>query len=169
MVTCFLALGSNQDDPLKQLKSGLKSLASTKAIRLIRYSSFYRSKPVDDSKQPDFINLVAKIETNLNAEALLSSCQAIEKAHKRERHSHWGPRTLDIDIILYGNEAITSEKLTIPHREMHKRDFVLVPLLELAPKQCLPCGKSIKTLLPSAKTVIIQQISFPNDQPIALT
>lgn len=128
----YLGLGSNLAHPFHQLNCGLAHLAKHPAIELITYSSFYVTSPVGPQDQPSFINAVAVITTTLDPFDLLAVTQAIEKKQGRpDFHPHWGPRTLDIDILLYGNQTLTTPTLTIPHPEMFHRQFVLEPLNEI--------------------------------------
>ncbi len=139
--TVYIALGSNLDNPLEQLKQAVKSLQQF-AINF-EISPFYGSKPVGPQDQPDYVNAVAKFETNLTAIELLDKLQAIENAQGRVRLRRWGERTLDLDIILYGNEQIQNERLTIPHIEMQNREFVIVPMYDLTPDLTLPSGQKL--------------------------
>ena len=142
----FIGLGSNQADPSAQLAGAVARLAALPKTELVAQSPFYRSKPVGPQDQPDFVNGAAWLRTELSALELLDQLQAIEQAHGRERIQHWGPRTLDLDLLLYGNETITSERLTVPHAELANRDFVLQPLLDLEPGLALPDSRTIAQL-----------------------
>lgn len=133
MVTVYIALGSNLDDPCAQLKQAIFSLEMFPATSVEKISSFYRSAPVGVPDQPDYINAVVKINTKLTAHILLDYLQSTEKHQGRLRMQKWGARTLDMDILLYGDQIFNDERLTIPHAEMHKRCFVLQPLHEIAP------------------------------------
>jgi len=131
MAIIYLALGSNLHDPLQQLKKAVKTLHDSKTMKLIKCSSFYRTPPLGPQNQPDFINAVVKAETFLSPFELLEYTQSLEKQHQRIHYYHWGPRTLDIDILFYDRLRIQSQKLTLPHPEWDKREFVLVPLKEI--------------------------------------
>lgn len=131
VVTSFVALGSNLDDPDGQLRRAIFELAELPESKLLACSSFFVSRPLGTSIQPDYINAVVKIETRLSAEALLMELQNIEDAHGRKRTIRWGARTLDLDLLLYGDNIISTDSLQVPHPEMQKRNFVLYPLLEL--------------------------------------
>jgi 2-amino-4-hydroxy-6-hydroxymethyldihydropteridine diphosphokinase len=109
-------------------------------------SPFYRSKPVGPQDQPDFVNGAALLDTRLEPLALLDHLQAIEQAHGRQRLKRWGPRTLDLDLLLYGSQTFEDERLTLPHPELSNRDFVLQPLLDLTPDLALPDGRTIASL-----------------------
>ncbi len=133
MNTAFLGLGSNLGDRQRYLSEALRLLAADPAIVVARGSSVYESKPVGVIEQPDFLNLVAQIETTHAPLALLSSCLAVESALKRERRERWGPRFIDIDILVYGDLVQLDDRLVLPHPRMHERSFVLTPLAEIAP------------------------------------
>lgn len=142
----FVGLGSNQEDPASQLAGAVARLAAMPATELVAQSSFYKSRPVGPQNQPDFINGAVRLRTGLAPLELLDQLQAIEQAHGRRRGQHWGPRTLDLDLLLYGSETIASERLILPHAELAHRDFVLQPLLDLEPELALPDGRTIKQL-----------------------
>lgn len=145
-VVAYVGLGSNLQDPTAQLARAVMELARLPETTLQAQSPFYASRPVGPQDQPDFVNGAVALSTKLPALQLLDHLQAIEQAHGRERKQHWGPRTLDLDILLYGQEAITHERLTVPHPELPNRDFVLQPLLDLAPELALPDGRRIDQL-----------------------
>lgn len=128
----YVGLGANLGDPQATLRWALDALAHTPGVRLVQASSLYRSAPVD-ANGPDFVNAVAKIATTLNAMALLQALQRIEDAAGRERPYRNAPRTLDLDLLLYGDAQIDSPTLTVPHPRMHQRAFVLLPMQEVAP------------------------------------
>ena len=136
--TCYVGLGSNLANdlgsPAKHLQQAIASMQDCKDIREVRVSSFYASAPMGPQDQPDFINAVAGFETTLTAFELLGFCQQLEQLAKRARLRRWGERSLDVDILLYGDAQITEPKLTIPHAGLSERNFVLIPLRELAPK-----------------------------------
>lgn len=146
-VTTYIALGSNLDKPKQQLKSAITALKSLPDSRFLKVSPFYRTEPVGPAGQPDYINAAAAIETTLSPTALLDALQAIENDQGRVRSIHWGARVLDLDILLYGNEIIATERLTIPHKEMSWRHFALLPLTDIAPNLTLPTGQSLRKLL----------------------
>lgn len=146
-VQCFIGLGSNLDGPVEQVSSALIKLEHIPDTQLVQHSGLYRSDPVGPQGQPDYINAVAELHTELEAHLLLDQLQAIEKAHKRRRIQHWGPRTLDLDILLYGDSTIESERLRVPHPFMAERAFVLYPLAEIAPGLKLPNGVLLADLL----------------------
>jgi 2-amino-4-hydroxy-6-hydroxymethyldihydropteridine diphosphokinase len=136
-VTAYVALGANLGDPAQALRDALQRLDRTPGIRLLKASSLYRTAPIDSSG-PDYLNAVAEVATMLTAPALLAALQAIEQAHGRERPYRNAPRTLDLDLLLYGAARIESPHLTVPHPRMWERAFVLVPLAEIAPKTVSP-------------------------------
>ena len=131
-VTAFVALGANLGDAAQALRGALKALRETPGVRVVRASSLYRTAPVDSSG-PDYINAVAEVSTFLTAPALLDALQAIEQQAGRERPYRNAPRTLDLDVLLFGGARIDSPRLTVPHPRMWVRAFVLVPLREIAP------------------------------------
>lgn len=142
----YICLGSNLDDPLKQVTSALSELAAIADTELVAHSPWYRSRAIGPA-QPDYINGVAALTTALPAHALLDALQAIEQAHHRVHRERWGPRTLDLDLLLYDSEAIASERLTVPHPELEKRNFVLYSLADIAPELVLPNGTPLESLL----------------------
>ncbi len=131
-VRAFVALGANLGDAAATVQRALQILGDTPGLSLVKASSLYRTAPVD-ATGPDFINAVAEVVTTLTAPDLLEALQAIEAAEGRERPYRNAPRTLDLDVLLYGNARIDSPRLTVPHPRMHERAFVLVPLAEVAP------------------------------------
>ncbi len=132
----YIGLGSNIGDKLGTCRRAIELLG--KAGRLIKLSSFYCTEPIGYTNQEDFVNAVVKIETQLSPAALLLRCHVIENELGRTRLVRWGPRTIDLDILLYGNKVISDVELTIPHPMMAKRAFVLVPLSEIAPELVHP-------------------------------
>jgi len=134
----YVALGSNLGDREKNLKEALKHIAALPETKVIKSSSIYETEPVGEPKQRPFYNAVVKIETSLAPERLLQKLQEIEKAFGRVRKEKWGPRTLDLDILLYEQQIIATDKLTIPHPLMAERAFVLEPLAEIDPEAYHP-------------------------------
>ena len=141
-VRAYLGLGSNLGDRLANLQRAVDLLDATPGIRVERTSSVYETDPVGPP-QPDYLNAVAELRTTLTARALLEACLAVEQALGRVRDERWGPRTLDVDVLTYGDERIDEPGLTVPHPRMHERAFVLIPLRELEPDPPLPDGRSI--------------------------
>ncbi len=148
MTLTYIAIGSNLASPLHQVNSALDALSAIPDSRLLCHSRFYRSKPLGPKDQPDYLNAVVALETTLFPEQLLNETQKIEQSHGRQRKAErWGPRTLDLDILLFGSEVINTERLTIPHYDMKNREFMLYPLAEIAPQLILPDGTALKTWL----------------------
>lgn len=162
MTPVYIALGSNIGHPLSQLRAALASLAGLPDTRLESVSSGWRSTAIGPGEQPDYLNAVALIVTGLAPTALLQALQQIETEQGRERAEHWGPRTLDLDILLYGDQAISTEQLTIPHPRMTERNFVLYPLLEISnTKLQLPDGTTIASLLQQCPTSGLEKTQQP--------
>jgi 2-amino-4-hydroxy-6-hydroxymethyldihydropteridine diphosphokinase len=132
MTIVYIGLGSNLDDPEAQVRSAIQELAIIPQCRVVVVSSLYESPPLGPQDQPDYINAVVKLETSLSAEELLEQMQKIEQQHGRQHERHWGPRTLDLDLLLYDQMIINTEHLTVPHPQIASRAFVLCPLLEVA-------------------------------------
>lgn len=146
MAMVYIALGANLGQPQQTLRDALLRLAGLAQLHHLRASSLYSSSPMGPVDQPDYVNAVACFETDLTPLALLDLLQAIEHQFGRERMQHWGPRSLDIDILLYDHQVISQPRLTIPHPGLAERDFVIVPLAELAPDLTLPDGRDIASL-----------------------
>ncbi len=149
MTEAVLALGGNLGDREQTLESAISQIAELKSVKLIARSSFYESVAVtvdgEDDKAPKFLNCVVKVETKLEPKKFLKKLFEIENAHGRVRLERWGPRTLDIDIIVFGAELVQTKSLQIPHPRAHQRGFVLVPWLEIDPEAVLPGhGKVLK-------------------------
>lgn len=148
MACAFIGLGSNLDDPLQHVKQALKDLSELTSTAELHASSLFRSAPVGPADQPDYINAVARLETSLSALDLLHEMQAIEQRHGRIRGPvQWGPRTLDLDLLLYDDLQLDTPELKLPHPEMNNRGFVLVPLHEIAPDLCIPHSGRVENLL----------------------
>ncbi len=138
-VDAYIGLGSNLQDPELQIMTALRELRGLPNTYLLVTSSLYKSRPIGPSDQPDFVNAVAKLSTSLPPQELLSALQNIEHLHHRERKAErWGPRTLDLDIILYGDQCINTDELQIPHSGMAEREFVLIPLQEIEADLIIP-------------------------------
>jgi 2-amino-4-hydroxy-6-hydroxymethyldihydropteridine diphosphokinase len=138
LVTAFIALGSNLGDPEAQIRGALSTLAAMLETRLVRHSSLYRNPPVGYPDQPEFVNAVAEIRTRLAPRDLLDQLLALERNQGRTRDFANAPRTIDLDILLYGGHVVNEPGLTIPHPRMLERAFVLVPLAEIAPDAVVP-------------------------------
>jgi 2-amino-4-hydroxy-6-hydroxymethyldihydropteridine diphosphokinase len=158
MTRAYIALGSNLRDPLEQVQRALLALESLPATTLIATSSFYRTPPYGPQDQPDFLNAVVAIDTQLTALELLTHTQRIELEQGRERKDErWGPRTLDLDILLYGHQHHSTPRLTLPHYDMHNRAFMLLPLAEIDPDIVVKEGKSAQQLLAQLDTEQIRR------------
>ncbi|GLT16006.1 2-amino-4-hydroxy-6-hydroxymethyldihydropteridine diphosphokinase [Vibrio algivorus] len=150
MITAYIAIGSNLAEPVQQAKRAIEALRDHPHIKLITCSSLYSSTPMGPQDQPDYINAVAEIQTELSPLELLDNTQAIEQQQGRVRKAErWGPRSLDLDILLYGKQVINNERLTVPHYGIKVREFVIYPLFEIAPNLSLPDGTELKSLLNS--------------------
>ncbi|BAF61505.1 2-amino-4-hydroxy-6-hydroxymethyldihydropteridine diphosphokinase [Candidatus Vesicomyidisocius calyptogenae] len=148
----YIGLGSNLNHPKKQIKNALIALNYTKGIKVGGLSNMYQSKPIDGSKQPDYINAMCQVDTHLTALELLHVCQDIEIKQHRVREKKWSARTIDLDIIIYGVQVIVSTQLIIPHPKMMNRAFVLVPLAELEPNLKVPVLGPIQNLIDNLDT-----------------
>jgi 2-amino-4-hydroxy-6-hydroxymethyldihydropteridine diphosphokinase len=146
-VAAFVGVGSNLQSPVEQVRTALVELNALPQCRLLRASSLYRSAPMGPADQPDYINAVALLETTLTPHELLQQLQLIEQQHQRLRERHWGPRTLDLDLLLYGDEQITTPDLVVPHPGLCERNFVLIPLFEIAPELRLPDNRLLAELV----------------------
>jgi 2-amino-4-hydroxy-6-hydroxymethyldihydropteridine diphosphokinase len=147
MIRCYLGLGSNLASPRRQLKQALLHLRQLPRTVLSDISPLYHSKPWGFYAQPAYVNLVVAVDTKLPAQQLLRHCQMIEQKQGRLRKKKWGPRTLDIDILLYGEKTISTPLLRLPHPWILWRDFVVQPLLQIAPQVRLPTGEKIADLI----------------------
>jgi 2-amino-4-hydroxy-6-hydroxymethyldihydropteridine diphosphokinase len=143
-VTAYVGLGANLGDAAAAVRAALDALGRIPGTDVVGRSSLYRSAPVD-ATGPDFVNAVAAVRTSLGAPALLAALQAIEHAAGRERPWHHAPRTLDLDLLLYGDASIDSPALTVPHPRMRQRAFVLLPLAQLAPERVAPADLAAVT------------------------
>lgn len=160
-----IGLGSNLYDPPRQLKTALQHLAVLPDTHPVAVSSFYRSSPQGPKDQPDYVNACAVLETGLTPHALLEAMQTIEHRMGRQKQRHWGERVIDLDLLLYGNEMIQSPQLTVPHPWLHRRDFVLVPLAEIAPEWIVPgLSRSVAHLrdqLPPSSRFLMEKLCPP--------
>ncbi|RTR40196.1 2-amino-4-hydroxy-6-hydroxymethyldihydropteridine diphosphokinase [Shewanella canadensis] len=161
MPLVFVALGANLTDPVTQLDNACKAiieLALCSSNSTLQVSPYYRSAPMGEVVQPDYVNAVVGFNTTLEPIELLDALQKIENEQGRVRLERWGPRTLDLDILLYDNQTIDSPRLTIPHYGMKQRSFVLVPLADIAPQLLLPCGTRLERLINAELTAELEQI-----------
>jgi len=154
----YVGIGSNLDDPVKQVQTAFDELAALPATRLAARSSLYRSAPVGYAAQPEFVNAVAGLDTSLAARELLAELQRIEERHGRRRSFANAPRTLDLDLLLYGREEISAPALTVPHPRMHERAFVLRPLVEIAPQIEIPGIGAARDRLPRCAGQPVERI-----------
>ena len=154
----YIGLGSNLQNPRAQIKNALNSLHDTDGIEVVDVSSLYESKPLLDMPGPNYINAVCKIDTSLSAIDLLDICQSIEDNQKRIREVKWGSRTIDLDILLYEQQVISSDRLSIPHPEMIDRAFVMVPLCEIDKEINVPLLGPVKSLMERINKLDVKKI-----------
>ena len=148
MTLACIAIGSNLASPLEQVNAAVKALGEIPQSKIVAVSSFYRTPPLGPQDQPDYLNAAVILETELGPEELLDNTQRIELQQGRVRKAErWGPRTLDLDIMLFGHETINTERLTVPHYDMKNRGFMLWPLFEVAPDLIFPDGIPLRTIL----------------------
>ncbi|EPK0741323.1 2-amino-4-hydroxy-6-hydroxymethyldihydropteridine diphosphokinase [Klebsiella aerogenes] len=148
MTLVYIAIGSNLASPLEQVNAAIRALADIPDSRVVSVSSLYRTPPLGPQDQPDYLNAAVALETLLAPEALLDHTQRIELQQGRVRKAErWGPRTLDLDIMLFGDAIINSERLTVPHYDMKNRGFMLWPLFEIAPQLHFPDGLALRAAL----------------------
>lgn len=148
MTPVWLAIGSNLASPLQQVNAALEALKQIPDTRIITVSAFYRTPPLGPQDQPDYLNAAVALETALEPEALLDHTQHIELQQGRVRKDErWGPRTLDLDIMLFGARVINTPRLTVPHYDMKNRGFMLWPLYEIAPDLVFPDGETLQAVL----------------------
>ena len=148
MTDCYIALGSNLENPLQQLRDAIAALAGLPASQLAAVSRAYTSAAVGPGEQPDYLNAAARLDTELAPLQLLDALQDIERRQGRTRGERWSARTLDLDLLLYGDTTLSTERLTLPHPRMSERNFVLYPLLDVADANLmLPDGRKLDTLV----------------------
>lgn len=158
MKRAFVALGANIGDPVATVQSAFEALATLEGVRLVRASSLYRTAPVGLKHQPAFINAVAEVETALDPHALLAALLDLEARFGRIRTLRWGPRTLDLDLLLFDELTLDTPALTLPHPRLHLRAFVLVPLAEIAPDLTIPGRGSVAAWLPAVANQGIERL-----------
>jgi 2-amino-4-hydroxy-6-hydroxymethyldihydropteridine diphosphokinase len=163
VTVAYVGLGANLGDPRRQLEQALRELDELPDTRVRASSSFYRSAPVGYTDQPDFVNAVAELETRLSAKRLLAGLQAIEGRHGRSRSFANAPRTLDLDLLLFGDERLAAPGLSVPHPRMHERAFVLMPLVEIAPDAAIPGQGMARDLLERCRSQAVQKIDAPHE------
>ena len=162
MTPAYIALGSNLCDPLHQLRNAVAALEMLPDTQLQRVSSIYRSTAVGPGAQPDYLNAVLLLTTRLTPTALLDAMQRIELDQGRVRDVHWGARTIDLDLLLYGDMIISSSRLTVPHPRMEQRDFVLLPLREISDDNfALPDGSNLDSLLQHCPGNSLEKTRYP--------
>jgi 2-amino-4-hydroxy-6-hydroxymethyldihydropteridine diphosphokinase len=144
--TAFIGLGANLGDVEASLRSALGALRQMPQSALTGVSRLYRSAPLGPAGQPDYLNAAVRLETRLTPHALLHALQGIENSHGRVRGVRWGARTLDLDLLLYGNDIVSTSDLIVPHIELKNRNFVVIPLLDIDAGLMLPDGSPLATL-----------------------
>lgn len=159
MPVVYLGLGSNIGDRENNLQDALNELSNRVGITVKKVSSFYETEPVGVKDQPWFLNAVIEIETNLQPREVLGINKAIEKKLHRKETYKWGPRIIDIDLLLYGNRIISEPDLKVPHPQMHLRGFVLVPLAEIAPGLKIPGMKEVNKLISELKNEAVKKMN----------
>lgn len=148
MTLVYIALGSNLASPLTQVNAAIAALGTIPDSRIVAVSGFYRTPPLGPQDQPDYLNAAVALETSLAPESLLDHTQRIELDQGRVRKAErWGPRTLDLDIMLFGDETLATPRLTVPHYDMKNRGFMLWPLFEIAPELRFPDGETLASVL----------------------
>lgn len=158
----YIGLGSNLQDPENQIRRALLTMQGLPGVELLKSSSLYQSQPMGPSEQPDFVNAVAKVSTVLDPAGLLTVLQRIEHLHQRVRKSQrWGPRTLDLDILLYGDLEIDTKRLRIPHPGMSEREFVLIPLQEIEKDLIIPGQGSLSEMIEKLPCYRLKKIATP--------
>ena len=158
-VLAYIGLGSNLDDPFMHLRSGVAALMQLHQTRVELCSSLYRTSPVGNQDQPDFINAVCRVRTGQAPVKLMRNLLQIERTHGRVREGEkGGPRTLDLDLLLYGNQEIETGELTLPHPRLHERAFVLYPLHEIEPDLIIPGRGTLRELLEKCADQRVQKV-----------
>ena len=148
MTRCYIAIGSNLASPLAQASAAIAALKTLPDSELVAHSSFWRTPPLGPQDQPDYLNAAVALETQLSPEALLDCTQRIELEQGRERKAErWGPRTLDLDIMLFGGLTLDTPRLTVPHYDMKNRMFMLWPLYEIPPTLYFPDGETLQNCI----------------------
>jgi 2-amino-4-hydroxy-6-hydroxymethyldihydropteridine diphosphokinase len=142
-VTAYLGLGSNLGDRLANLQGAVDRLAREDGVRVDASSRVWQTAPVGGPEQPDYLNAVVRVETDRAPAELLAACRGVESALGRERAERWGPRTIDVDVLLYDERTVDEPDLVVPHPRMAERAFVVLPLLELDPDPVLPDGRRL--------------------------
>lgn len=151
----YIGLGSNLANPVKQVKTAFSSLALLPKTRVIKHSKMYVSKPQGPQDQPDFVNAVSLIETELEPLTLLDALQDLEQQQGKVKKRHWGERLIDLDILLFNRQVIDSDRLTVPHKELANRDFVLLPLAEISAGLLIPNLGLVESLIAQLETTYV--------------
>jgi 2-amino-4-hydroxy-6-hydroxymethyldihydropteridine diphosphokinase len=155
----YIGIGSNLDDPVSQVQEALEELDGIPDSVLVSQSSLYASKPMGPADQPDYVNAVAALDTLLSAGELLQALQKIEQRLGRERDGEkWGPRIIDLDLLLYGKKTIKTDTLTVPHPGLHERDFVIIPLAEIAGNLNIPGKGLLSTLIAACENHSVRKL-----------
>ncbi|HJW27368.1 MAG TPA: 2-amino-4-hydroxy-6-hydroxymethyldihydropteridine diphosphokinase [Rhodocyclaceae bacterium] len=158
MKAAYIALGANLGDPVATVRAAFAALSDLDGVRLVAASSLYRTAPVGLTDQPDFINAVARVDTCLAPEALLRALLGLEAEFGRVRQEKNGPRTLDLDLLLYENLVLDTPDLVLPHPRLHLRAFVLAPLAEVAPDLAIPGRGTVAAWLPAVANQAIERL-----------
>jgi len=148
-MSIYIGLGSNIEDPYLQIKNAVVALNDLPGTKVLMNSGYFKSKPMGPEDQPDYVNAVVEVETELDAVELLTNCQHIEKQQGRIKKRHWGERTIDLDILLYADQQIETDNLTVPHPGICLRDFVYMPLLKMNPALKIPGKGRLKNIVKS--------------------
>ncbi len=158
MTIAYVGIGSNLDEPARQVEQALLELDRLPHSRVVKRSSLYKSAPLGYASQPDYVNAVAQLETGIPAERLLSELQEIESRHARKRSFANAPRSLDLDLLIFGDSELKTKDLTLPHPRMHQRAFVLRPLVEISPEISIPGVGPAKDSLKNVENQIVERI-----------
>ena len=165
MSTAYISIGSNLGDRLGYIREAIRKLEHSKDVEICKASSVYETEPVGHEDQPRFLNMVLELKTTREPLSLLEHLLGIENQMGRKREQRWGPRNIDLDLLLYDDVVLNSDKLTLPHPRMHQRGFVLVPLAEIAPKVVLPSLK--KTVERLLKELCLDSNSGKNESEVS--
>lgn len=158
MTVAYVGLGANLGEPRRQIEAAIEELKRAPGTNSVLVSSLYRSAPVGYLQQPDFLNAVAQLDTELAPGELLDRLQEMERRHGRDRPFPGAPRTLDLDLLLYGDRVLAGPRLTVPHPRMHERAFVLEPLTEIAPDIAIPGRGPARDLLAACRGQSVERI-----------
>lgn len=166
-VRAYVALGSNLGDRMHNLTAALAALDAEEGVRVVAVSGAYESKPWGGVEQPDYANAVAELRVSVGAATLLAACKRIERRLGRAPSVRYGPRAIDIDVLIVGDESVSTPELTVPHPRLLERDFVVTPLLEIAPGITLPDGTPVcaESATSGRVTGVLGRIPLPGDAP----